>query len=79
MSFLANYITTFIKQQINNIKLPEIPKELNAAPITLTNVIPTNITTDVNNVISYDNGFILMSVATLLMFINHIFYMFYVK
>jgi len=77
MNFLANYINTFISQKIQNKKLPqEIPTDI--AETLLNDIIPKNITPNINSVTRYDNGFILMTVATWLMFVNHIVYMFYI-
>ena len=63
-NFIANYLNEFIKDNINNTPIPK-------------NILPDNITPTIKNTINYDNGFILMSVATLLMFINHFIFMYY--
>ena len=63
-SFIANYLNEFIKDNINNTPIPK-------------NILPDNITPTIKNTINYDNGFILMSVSTLLMFINHFIFMYY--
>lgn len=63
-SFIANYLNEFIKDNINNTPIPK-------------NILPDNITPTIKNTINYNNGFILMSVATLLMFINHFIFMYY--
>ena len=73
-SFLTNYITTIITQNIQKIQLPQgIPTTI------LNNIIPSNLIPSINSNSTYDNGFILITISTWLMFINHIVYMFYVK
>jgi hypothetical protein len=61
-SFIANYINNIVRENKN--KIPE------------TN-LPDNITPTIDNVIKYNNGFILLTIATCLMFVNHTIYMYF--
>ena len=76
-SFLTNYITTIITQNIQKIQKIQLPQGI--LTTILNNIIPTNLIPSINSNSTYDNGFILITISTWLMFINHIVYMFYVK
>ena len=61
-SFITNYIVSYIKDKVKD--LPE-------------SIQPSIIEPSIKNIINYNSGYILISIATLLLFITHMIYMYF--